>query len=124
MTFPVQLEWVRREPPLAPAAVAATGAALAPLREATVARLPSQDLRAVAGDDWLVVLGNDLPWADGAIYLGWDSGVLVPTVSMPRPPVSLLRAALPTAELMVLLPERLLLSEAPLRPADPALLGH
>ena len=119
----MRLEWVRREPPLAPAAVAATGAALAPLREATAARLPGQDLRAVAGDNWLVVLGDDLPWADGAIYLGWDSGVLVPTTSMPRPPIGLLRAALPAAELTVLLPDRLLLSQAPRRPADPALLG-
>lgn len=119
----MRLEWVRREPPLAPAAVAATGAALAPLREATAARLPDQELRVVADDNWLVVLGNDLPWADGAIYLGWDSGVLVPTTSMPRPPIGLLRAALPAAELTVLLPDRLLLSQAPRRPADPALLG-
>jgi len=136
-----QPAWSRREPPLRAAAVAATGDVLSSLQAATIACLtagaghaadpagrstgaPGQELRAVAGDGWLVVLGDDLPWADGAIYLGWDSGILVPTTSAPAPPAAILRAALPAADLVVLLPDRVLVSPTPVRPADPALLRN
>lgn len=118
-----QIVWARREPPLGAAAVVATGAALEPLRAATVGRLEARDLRAVGGDGWLVVLGEELPWADGVIYLGWDSGILVPTTQAPTPPTAILRGALPKADLVVLLPGRVLLSEAPVRLADVGFLG-
>ncbi|MDA0136192.1 bpX5 domain-containing protein [Solirubrobacter deserti] len=38
-------------------------------------------LRAAQGDGWLVVLGgyNDLPWADGCVYVGADGPLLLPT---------------------------------------------
>jgi len=116
--------WRRREPPLPVAAVVAGGAASESLRIATLKRLAEQEFRAAGGDGWLVVLGEELPWADGAVYLGWDSGVLVPTTSIPSPPVALLRAALPAGELVVLLPDRVLVADAPVRAADPALLGR
>jgi len=118
-----RLSWSRREPPLPAAAVAATGTALGPLRDATLARPPEHELRAIGGDDWLVVLGNDLPWADGAVYLGWDSGILVPTTATPSLPVALLRGALPSAGLVVLLPDQVLLSDAPVWAVDPTLLA-
>lgn len=123
MTQPVEVVWRRREPPLPVAGVVAGGSVAKLLREATVARLAEREYRAVSGDGWLVVLGQELPWADGAIYLGWDSGVLVPTTAEPTPPVALLRGALPEGELVVLLPDQVLVSDAPVRPADPALLG-
>lgn len=122
----IELEWSRREPPLTPAAVAATGTVIDSLRQATISRLEEgAELRAAGGDGWLVVLGDraDLPWADGAIYVGWDSGLLVPTTSAPTPPAGLLRGALPRSGLLVLLPGRLLMSDPPLRAADPALLA-
>jgi hypothetical protein len=94
------------------------------LREATLKRLKkNQELRAAAGDGWLVVLGEELPWADGVTYLGWDSGILVPTTQRPIPPTAILRGALPSAELTVLLPGLVLLSAAPRRVADPDRLG-
>jgi hypothetical protein len=122
----IQLEWARREPPLRPAAVAATGSVVDSLRRATINRADlGGELRAVGGDGWLVVLGDstDLPWADGAIYLGWDSGLLVPTTSAPSPPAGLLRTALPQEELVILLPDHVLVSKTPARGADPALLA-
>jgi hypothetical protein len=122
----IQLEWARREPPLQPAAVAATGSVVDSLRKATTNRMDLVgELRAVGGDGWLVVLGDstDLPWADGAIYLGWDSGLLVPTTSVPSPPAGLLRSALPQEGLVVLLPDHVLVSRTPARAADPALLA-
>ncbi|WP_328330306.1 hypothetical protein OHA70_08390 [Kribbella sp. NBC_00382] len=120
---PVEVVWSRREPPLEVVGVAAGGNVAELLREATVARLAEQRYRVVSGEGWLVVLGEELPWADGAIYLGWDSGVLVPTTVVPSPPVALLRSALPEGELVVLLPDRVLVADAPARAADPALLG-
>jgi MoxR-vWA-beta-propeller ternary system domain bpX5 len=122
----IQLAWDRREPPLQPAAVAATGSVVDSLRKATINRIDlGGELRAVGGDGWLVVLGDsaDLPWADGAIYLGWDSGLLVPTTSAPSPPAGLLRTALPQERLVVLLPDHVLVSKTPARGADPALLA-
>lgn len=122
----IPLEWSRREPPLTPVAVTATGAVVHPLREATISRLRTgAELRAASDGSWLVVLGNsaDLPWADGATYLGWDGGLLVPTTLVPAPPVGLLRGALPQQGLLVVLPGHLLVSETPVRAADPALLA-
>lgn len=122
----IELAWARREPPLQPAAVAATGSVIDSLRKATINRMDlGGELRAVGGDGWLVVLGDraDLPWADGAIYLGWDSGLLVPTTSVPSPPTGLLRTALPQEGLVVLLPDHVLVSKTPARAADPALLA-
>jgi hypothetical protein len=120
------LQWSRREPPLPSAAVAATGEALDSLRSATITRIEAgAELRATAGDGWLVVLGagTDLPWADGAIYLGWDSGLLVPTTLAPAPAAGLLRAALPREGLVSLVPDRVLVSPLPVRVADPVLLA-
>ena len=95
-TVTESIVWSRREPPLAAAAVVATGNALSSLRTATIRGLERQELRAVGGDDWLVVLGSELPWADGSIYLGWDSGILVPTTALPSPPAAILRPGYPT----------------------------
>lgn len=120
----VRLRWARREPPLPLAAVAASGDAGRRLRAAVRDRLDrGAELRAAAGDDWIVALGDhaDLPWVDGASYLGWDSGLLLPTTLIPWPPGELVRESLAAGEeLVVLLPDRVLISAMPRRRADPA----
>lgn len=119
--------WVPREPPLPAVAVAGAGDAARRLRAGAVDRAGSgADLRATANAGWIVVLGAepDLPWADGAVYLGWDAGLLLPTTSQPWPPADLLREAVrhragSVAGLVVLLPGRLLVSPMPARPLEP-----
>jgi hypothetical protein len=119
----LRLRWSRREPPLHPAAVAASGQQADQLRIAVRARLEAgADLRATADANWLVTIGEaaDLPWVDGAIYLGWDAGLLVPTTLLPWPGPELVRASLSVADnLVVLLPDRMLISEIPRHRADP-----
>ncbi|MFD7989261.1 hypothetical protein ACFV4M_38610 [Kitasatospora indigofera] len=73
----------------------------------------------------LLVLGaeEDLPWADGARYLGLYAGLLVPTTARPGPAPALWRRALGAAEgqLCVLVPGRALVADPP-PPATPAAL--
>ncbi|MET8280602.1 hypothetical protein [Micromonospora sp. NPDC005174] len=126
----LSLRWRRRDVPLPAAAVAASGAVVDGLRADTLLRVTAgARLRACAGRDqsWLVVLGDrtDLPWADGAVYLGWDDGVLVPTLAEPWPCVDLLREPLRrrTAQpsgLIALLPGLVLAGPLPREPLDPA----
>lgn len=91
-------------------------------------------LRAAADDEWVVVLGmaEDLPWVDGARYLGWDGGVLVPTTHEPVPSTALWSAAVREAvsgpdesarpSVLVLLPGQVLRTEMPEQGADAELL--
>ena len=45
------------------------------------------ELRAAAGDGWLLILGDDLPWADGCVYVGRDGPLLLPTTrALDHPP--------------------------------------
>lgn len=85
----MKLGWVRREPPLATVAVAGSGAVGAEL--ATAAQ--DRPLRVAAAGGWTLVLGDaaDLPWVDGACYLGFDQGLLVPTTRAPTPSAALWR---------------------------------
>lgn len=125
MTQP--LSWQVREPPLPAAAALASGPQVPQLAADTVRRLDAGAwLRACAAPGWLVVLGDtaDLPWADGARYLGWESGVLVPTTLACLPGAAYVRAATDAAsdELVVLLPDAVLTAPQPRRRADPAAL--
>lgn len=120
----LEIIWSPRHPPLEPVAVVADGEAGHILRSATAERLSAgAELKVAANEDWIVVLGAaiDLPWADGAMYLGRDSGVLIPTTLVPSPPASLLREVLPSASLTVLVPGHVALADMPLRLADPRL---
>lgn len=82
----IPVRWEPREPPLEPRAVAGWGDVAAALL-ARLARCGDERLArltGVAGDGVVVVLGaaEDLPWVDGAIWLGADPEVellLVPT---------------------------------------------
>ncbi|MFI0200516.1 MULTISPECIES: hypothetical protein [Streptomyces] len=123
-SFP--LRWERREPPLPAAAVLAVGDAVPGLAAAALARVRDGARLGVLADDGpglpaadraLLVLGAeaDLPWADGARYLGRDAGLLVPTTARPAPAAPLWRRALGAAEgqLCVLVPGRALVADPP-----------
>ncbi|WP_155374555.1 bpX5 domain-containing protein [Catellatospora vulcania] len=115
--------WRRREPPLDPAAVLATGTAVEALAARTREHPAAGRLRAAAGDGWLLVLGEaaDLPWSPQVRYLGWDAGVLMPTALRPGAPADLAaREARRRCgqELVVLLPDALLGGPMPARPLD------
>ncbi|MFJ9776359.1 hypothetical protein ACIRVF_34855 [Kitasatospora sp. NPDC101157] len=126
----VGLSWQRREPPLEAVAVLALGSAVPALAAATRFRLESGCRLAVVADGStpkglaLLVLGEarDLPWADGARYLGTEGGVLVPTTARPQPGASLWRAALGAADgqLCVLVPGHALVGDRPVPGCDPA----
>ncbi|MFH8381344.1 hypothetical protein ACH4E7_10420 [Kitasatospora sp. NPDC018058] len=120
----VPLRWERREPPLEAVAVLALGSAVPVLAAAARSRIQSGRRLAVAGDEGaLLVLGEvaDLPWADGARYLGSEGGVLVPTTARPQPPAALWRAALGATEerLCVLVPGHALVTDPPAPGCDP-----
>jgi hypothetical protein len=122
----IVMEWRARDAPLMPDAVAATGAALAGLARATRRRIEAgHSLLATGNDDWLIVLGptESLPWADGAHYLAFEGGVLLPTTLAPSIPPSMLTTTTHQAELKAFLPGVILLSSRPSGPADPQLLS-
>lgn len=123
MITPIRPQWTVRELPLPAAAVAGTDEAGVALRAAAVDRIErGAVLRAATGDGWTLILGDDLPWADGAVYLGDDAGLLVPTTVRPSLPAGVLRAAF-GPEALAVLPGRVLVGPAPIRPADPASLA-
>lgn len=98
----VRAAWVPREVPLAVRGVAAHAA----VAHALWMRLMACDDRALArwrgvaaGAD-LVLLGDELPWVDGAVWLGRDGDApawLLPTALRPSLPCALLVRAVPGA---------------------------
>ncbi|MDP2310711.1 MAG: hypothetical protein Q8P18_32135 [Pseudomonadota bacterium] len=87
--------WRSAEPPLAPVAVAARGAAAGALARVLLSGATERaGLRGVAGPDLIVIIGSAdvLPWADGCVYLGRHPdapGLLFPTVWLPDAPLAL-----------------------------------
>ncbi|MEW1909329.1 hypothetical protein AB0442_12850 [Kitasatospora sp. NPDC085895] len=123
------LRWERREPPLPPAAVLALCDAVPALAAATRARLlAGVRLGTLADAGALLVLGaaDDLPWADGARYLGRDGELLVPTTARPLPAPALWPAALGArrGQVCVLLPGHALVADPPPPTTDPAALDR
>lgn len=120
-----QLTWELREPPLACAAVVAIGDSALRLAAATSSRLRLGDaFSAAGGEGWLLVIGEDLPWADGVTYLGREEGILVPTSRRTSFPAALVKASLgpqvpPGCDLLVLLPGRIFVCATPHGTADP-----
>jgi hypothetical protein len=93
------LAWQPRAVPLVARAVAGTGATARALGHQLAQRDDAAlaALTAVAGDDVLVVLGDDLPWVDGVTYLGRDDAapaLLLPTALAPSVPPAVLAAAI------------------------------
>jgi hypothetical protein len=90
----MKLAWRPREEPLSPEALIATGDA----RLSVIRRLLELDdvalekMSGVDGEGVIVVIGPDLPWADGVRYLGRDAAarsLLLPTNQRPNIPLDL-----------------------------------
>ena len=80
----MKVRWETAEPPLPPVAAAGRGLVGARLADRATAD-PRWDL--VRFSDWCVLVGDELPWADGVIYLGVLPGagdVLVPVHRRPQ----------------------------------------
>jgi hypothetical protein len=98
----IRIRWLQRETALTPVGVAAVGdRARALARRLLRGDLDTsmEHLRGAATDDALVLLGRatDLPWVNGAIYLGKDSragSLLVPTNMIPSVPIDALERSL------------------------------
>jgi hypothetical protein len=125
------LTWRPRPEPLPAAAVTAPTGATAALAAAALLRLQAgAQLRAAVAAGRLLILGEaDLPWCDGALYLGWEGGLLLPTTLAPDRPADLLaasmRARLPAGHtLIALLSGTVLAGPPPRRRADPAVLAR
>lgn len=124
--------FTRREPPLPPDAVVASGPAVPGLVAATTLRLiASVELRVCLGAEWMLVLGvtTDLPWAEGVAYLAWQEGLLVPTTLTVLPSADLLRRALaatspPGHDLLAVVDDYVLTAPLPQRAATAAYLRH
>jgi hypothetical protein len=97
------------------------------LRAAVVSSLRrGAALRVVASPAALIALAEPdaLPWAPGAVYLGFDGGLLVPTTRAPSLPTDLLagplRAGFPADHTLVaLLPWAVIAAPHPVRDGDP-----
>lgn len=105
---PIRVLWRPRAQPLAPVGAAARGRAARLLADRLLARSDEElaRLEGVAGEDLLVVLGPsaELPWTDGAVYLGRDPeapSLLLPTTREPSVPLPLLERALTARALRV-----------------------
>lgn len=97
----IQVVWRPRQTPLEPVGLAARGEAARRLAR----RLLRRDdetlcrLSGVAALELLVLLGEaaELPWVDGAVYLGRDAGapsLLLPATREPSAPLPLVERAL------------------------------
>jgi len=124
----ISVAWRPRTTPLDAVGVAARGEAARSLARRLLARDDEAlaRLNGVAAPELLVVLGDsaDLPWVDGAVYLGRDAAapsLLLPTTREPAVPLPLLerafaRAADAPPPLAVLLDPPLLASAQAARP--------
>lgn len=97
----MHIEWREREIPLPPVAVVAVGEAAKALgrRLLRYEDAALKRLEGVSGGDCLAAIGaaGDLPWVDGALYLGSQTGlpeVLMPTTLEPNISAALLLEAL------------------------------
>jgi hypothetical protein len=97
----ISVQWRPRPAPLEPVAMAVRGKAAGVLAERLLARDDEAlaRLSGVAAPGLLVVLGDagELPWVDGAVYLGRDAeapALLLPTTHEPSLPLPLVERAL------------------------------
>jgi hypothetical protein len=100
----ISVVWGPRRRPLDPVGVAARGEAARALARRLLAREDEAlaRLSGAASPELLVVLGDpaDLPWVDGAVYLGKDAAapsLLLPTTREPSVPLPLVERALARA---------------------------
>jgi len=99
VTSRLPVSWGPRDRPLPPSAVVAVGPVAASLLRRLSEPGRTEGLQGVvAGSpaDLVVLVGEDLPWVDGVVYLGRDplaDGVLVPTNRAPDAPIDLVARA-------------------------------
>jgi hypothetical protein len=100
----ISVAWRPRRMPLDPVGVAARGSAARVLARRLLARDDEAlaRLSGAASRELLVVLGDpaDLPWVDGAVYLGKDAAapsLLLPTTREPAVPLPLVERAVARA---------------------------
>lgn len=118
----IPVSWRSRSAPLEPVGMAARGATARALARRLLARDDDAlaRLSGVAGPELLVVLGvaADLPWVDGAVYLGRDAdapALLLPTTREPSmPPVLAERALVARAQVLNATPPLAVLLDPPL----------
>ena len=118
----IPLSWRSRSAPLEPVGMAARGETARALARRLLARDDDAlaRLSGVAGPELLVVLGvaAELPWVDGAVYLGRDSdapALLLPTTREPSvPPVLAERALIARAQVLNAAPPLAVLLDPPL----------
>lgn len=94
------MAWRPRRTPLDPVGVAARGEAARALARRLLAREDEAlaRLNGAAAPELLIVLGDsaELPWVDGAVYLGRDAAapsLLLPTTREPSVPLPLVERA-------------------------------
>lgn len=97
----IPVQWRPRAAPLEPVGMAVRGEAARVLARRLLARDDEAlaRLSGVAAPELLVVLGevDELPWVDGAVYLGRDAeapSLLLPTTREPSVPIPLVERAL------------------------------
>ena len=92
------MTWRPRFTPLVPVGVAARGTAATSLAHRLLQDPDSlSHYKAVGAPGLLVILGEELPWVDGVVYLGHDAqspSLLLPTNVEPSVPAALLQRAL------------------------------
>jgi hypothetical protein len=124
----VQLVWKPQEPPLAVAAALTHGPATIALARALFYDDERRSQCVVVGSgEWLVAIGDNLPWVDGATWLGRVGGLLMPTAVQPTLSVALVSDALfrnrRRTSIAVLTPHIALLAPMPIGPPTVDLLA-
>lgn len=91
-----RLSWSPRANPLAAEGCLAQGEVARELRRNLARREsdPRARFRAVEFEDGLVLLGAELPWVEGLIYLGCVGSLYLPTLWQPDLPIEWLQARL------------------------------
>jgi hypothetical protein len=96
VAVPVVLTWAVRLEPLPPAAVLGRGSVAALLAGALADRIErGAELEVHSAADVVLAMGSeaDLPWVDGATWLGRDGAMLLPTTLRPSLDPGLVRRA-------------------------------
>ncbi|MBX3166861.1 MAG: hypothetical protein KF760_05590 [Candidatus Eremiobacteraeota bacterium] len=88
----MNLSWSARARPLAVEGCWAEGAAAAELQAKLTRR--ALKLQTAHFQDGLVVLGSEVPWVDGATFLGREGQIYMPTMWQPNLPYEWLVAGL------------------------------
>jgi hypothetical protein len=122
-----RIGWRTRHEPLHPGAVLGDGLVAARLAAALAERVEhGADVEVHAGDGLVLAIGDaaDLPWVDGAVWLGAEAGLLVPTTLEPTPEPHLVGRAVAKsvgadAGWIVLTPDRIVVGRRAAGHPDP-----